>query len=196
MHLVDVLIALVVILGMVRGYQTGMFRQVGSIVGFLLGFYFAAGLMTGAGARLAELLNVSAEIGPVIGFIAVFVVVYALTLLVVHFAEAALSHLELTTLNQVTGSLFGGLFAALMASAVLVLLSYVDVPSQRTRNDSHLYGPTAGLAPVVWSYMSSNRDTFKALTDRLDLEKLNDFVGPSHRAPKAPPPRRYQRPEG
>ncbi len=193
MHLVDILILILVVLGMIRGYQTGVFRQVGSLVGFLLGFYFAAGLMTGVGARITEYLGVSEEVGPILGFIAVFVGVFVIVLVIVHFAEAALTQLELTSLNQVTGTLLGGFFAALIASAVLVLFSYVGVPSQQTRNESHLYGATAGLAPVVWSYMSSNRDTFKALTEKLDLEKLNDYVGPSHRAPKPQPPRRYDR---
>lgn len=191
MHLIDVLIVLLIILGMFRGYQTGMFRQVGSLVGFLLGFYFAAGLMTGVGASLTAHFGISEEVGPVLGFIVVFIAVFVVVFLIVHFAEAALTQLELTTLNQVTGAVLGGFFGALIASAILVLLSYVGSPSQKTRNESHLYASTAGLAPVVWSYMSSNRETFTALTEKLDLEKLNEYVGPSHRKPKPPPPKRY-----
>ena len=185
MHPFDAIVGIVLAIGVIRGYSTGLFKQIGAIVGFVLAFAFAAGLLRFAADFLAGQGWVSVEMAPVLGFLAVFIIVYGLVMIVAKFVEEALDTLKLGFVSRVAGAGFGGLKAALLVSLALIILAYAGVPSQDTRKNARLYAPVSMLAPTVWSWVSSNSETFDELTRRLEIE-IDRRLEPDSPAPDLP----------
>lgn len=170
MHPFDAIVGIVLAIGVIRGYSTGLFKQIGAVVGFVLAFAFAAGLLRVSGDFLVGQGWVSVEMAPILGFLAVFLIVYGIVMIVATFVEQALDSLKLGFMSRVAGAGFGGLKAALIASLALIILAYAGAPSQDTRKNARLYEPVSMLAPTVWSWVSSNSETFDELTKRLEIE--------------------------
>ncbi len=166
----DAIAAILLAVGVVRGFKTGLFRQVGSVVGLLVAFAVAAGLMTTASSWVVAKDWASADTAPILAFLAIFLVVYVVILLVASFVEEAFETLKLGFVSRIGGAAFGALKTALILSVALVVLAYGGVPSAETRSRSKLYRPLSTLAPTAWSYVSSNAETLDELTKRLEVE--------------------------
>lgn len=150
LNTLDLLILAALAIGMVRGFWTGVIRQLASLVGLLLAFLLALRLMAPVGVMIVESLSLSEQLAPVLGFIAVFLVVQIAVFALARTIEKLVGVLHLGVINRVAGGLFGGAKAALLVSVLFLVLATFETPSEQTRQTSQLYEPVAGVLPRAW----------------------------------------------
>ena len=157
MNLLDLLILVGLTGGLIIGLRSGLIKQVLSFAGMLVAFVLSLHLMTPVGEMAAGSLGISEDIAPLVGFVLVFlgvqVVVFGLTKLL----EAVIGALKLSVVNRLLGGAVGAFKACLVLSVVFLVLGYVSVPSEDSREASALYTPISTVLPAAWSYVS---DTF------------------------------------
>ena len=157
MNLLDLLILVGLAGGLIIGLRSGLIKQALSFVGMLVAFVLSLHLMTPVGEMAAGSLGISEDIAPLVGFVLVFlgvqVVVFGLTKLL----EAVVGALKLSVVNRLLGGAVGAFKACLVLSVVFLVLGYVSVPSEDTRDASGLYTPVSTVLPTAWGYVS---DTF------------------------------------
>ncbi len=162
----DWFILVLVGLGIARGFMTGGVRQVASIVGFVLAIVAGISAMEPVGRVAVESLDLSPRVGPLIGFMLVFLVVQVSVWLVIQATEALLGAIKLSLLNRLLGALVGGFKAVLLLSLLFLVLRVFDWPSQATRHASPLYVPVAEVLPAAWDFVVARAPEARKLVDR------------------------------
>jgi len=143
----DWFIVVVLAGGLVRGCMVGAVRQVTSLAGLAVAFLLSVQFMHPIGGLIVAGLGLSEAVGPLAGFVVIFVGVQLLFLAVSRLLERVLETLSLSLLNRAAGGALGGFKAALLLSALFLVLSGMEMPSRETRRQSALYSPVAQALP-------------------------------------------------
>lgn len=133
--------------GLIRGFVVGAVRQVASIAGLIVAFLLSVQLMQPVGALVTSSLGFSEAIGPIAGFIVIFVGVQLLFLALSRLLERVIETLSLSLLNRAAGGVLGGFKAALLLSVLFLVLGGMQMPGEQSREQSVLYRPVAGALP-------------------------------------------------
>lgn len=166
--------------GLIRGFMVGAVRQVASLVGFVVAFLLSVQLMHPIGALVVYSMGFSEAAGPIVGFVVIFVGVQLLFFALSRLFEHVLESLSLTLLNRTAGGALGGFKAVLLLSVLFLVLSGMEMPSEKVRERSVLYSPVADALPA----------TLDAASPYLPAAKrASDTFGQRIR-PKIPPPAR------
>lgn len=177
----DLLLAAVLLVGAFSGWRSGALKQIAGIGSFFVGLLVGLWGMDEVGAMLAASLNLSARAAPLAGFVVLFIGVQLVIAALVRALEAVLDAVKIGALNRLAGAALGVLRTALVASAVLVPLRFIGVPSEDARRASILYEPVARTMPWVWSVADERvpplADRFRraidtARSDSLDRQRI------------------------
>lgn len=159
----DLFLAIGLAAGAWRGARTGALRQAAGLVGLVAAVWAGALFMHAFGEAVVGLLGLPAPLAPVVGFVAICVLVAGGLLAVAHAASRVLRALRLDFLDWGIGGLVGGVRAAVVLSVLLLVTSSTALPGNTSlfvddeaRERSALYGPMTAVAPAVW-------DAFRAL---------------------------------
>jgi Uncharacterized membrane protein, required for colicin V production len=133
--------------GLIRGFMVGAVRQVASLIGLVVAFFLSVQLMHPVGALIVSSLGLSEAVGPIAGFIVLFVGVQLLFLALSRLLERVLETLSLSLVNRAAGGALGGFKAALLLSVLFLVLAGMEMPSEKVRNRSVLYSPVAKALP-------------------------------------------------
>lgn len=147
MPALDWFIVIVLAGGLIRGFMVGAVRQVTSLSGIVVAFLLSVQLMHPIGELIVTSLGFSEAVGPIAGFIVIFVGVQLLFFVLSRLLERVLETLSLSLLNRAAGGALGGFKAALLLSVLFLVLSGMEMPSEEARDQSALYPPVAQALP-------------------------------------------------
>lgn len=164
MQTIDIIISVLVVWGVVKGFTRGLISEVAQLAALVLGCIFATRFSFYLSDFLIETFILSDKIVPIISFILIFIGV----LLGVIFLAKALTNLTkaiaLGWLNRSGGMIFGGLKFLLIAGIILQLIITNDMKqkiiSAESREKSALLNPTLDFTNFLSPYLK------KALFDK------------------------------
>lgn len=177
----DWFILLVLAGGLIRGFMVGAIRQVASIAGLVVAFFLSVQLMHPVGAIIVQSVGLSEAIGPIAGFIVIFVGVQLLFLALSRLLERVLDTLSLSLVNRAAGGALGGFKAALLLSVLFLVLAGIEMPAPETRKQSTLYGPVARALPTTLDAAAPYLPAAKRASNT-----FGNTVGPQLRSPSSP----------
>ncbi|MCD8317831.1 MAG: CvpA family protein [Paraprevotella sp.] len=146
MNGLDVFILIVIALGLIKGCLCGFFRQVVSIVGFLVGLLVACLLCSALGDWLAPHIGSGESAGRVLAFILLWIGVPVALSLLAHVLTKAIESVKLGGLNRLGGAVLGGLKYMIFLSCVLNVGLHLHLISADTESSSHLYHPVRAVS--------------------------------------------------
>ncbi len=123
---IDAVIGLLLIFEIVKGVKNGFASEAGTIVGILAGFFVASSLGNTLGHFLLPFCGNSPQWSGVLGFLATFLVVLLLILILSKVFEGFLNALALGWMNKLAGGFFCFLKGVLVLSIFLNLYQAVD----------------------------------------------------------------------
>jgi|GEM_PF-510332 len=176
LHLLDVAILLVVAFGLVRGFATGIVRQVAGLVGIVAAFYVGVQFMQPVGGLLTDSFGLSDSISPLVAFVLLFAAVQLIFFGLARFVEAVIGVLRLTTVNRIAGGLLGAGKVALLLSVCFLALNYVDLPGEDTRQASLFYEPVASALPFTWQVVEEHVPDAASFTAPFTQETDEELV--------------------
>ena len=156
MSYLDYLLIFIISLSLLVGFYRGFTRELLSLIGWVLAFYFA-NLFSG------DLLKyVPFEFGERINFIIIYMVIFVIILLLAGFAATLLNNLikniGLGFLNIIMGSIFGFMRGVLITFIIIFLLEKTSFISQVTLAESktipvikEVIKKTLSYLPYEWS---------------------------------------------
>ncbi len=184
-QMLDLIIVLVLVLGLIRGFTTGVVRQLGGLIGVVISFLLGVQLMYPLSPIVADLAGTSEGAGIVLAFTVVFFGALLGITIAIRLVEAILGALKLSALNRVAGGAVGLGKVVLLLSITLIALSHLDFPGVETRESSILYTPVATAAPATWEvvepHLSEAEDFLEPLTRQ--LEQVADRSASDNGAP-------------
>lgn len=165
MAILDIILAVLLIYGLYKGFTKGLFVEIASLVSLLVGLYGAIHFSYYVGDWLKTKV---AWDGKYIQ-IAAFALTFILILIVVSFVGKLLTKIidaaQLGTLNKIAGAVFGAAKIALIVSVILNLFGKMNdtitFVKQETLNESILYNHVKEFAPTIFPSIMEQVENLK-----------------------------------
>lgn len=153
MGVLDIVLTVLILFGLIRGFMKGLFVEVASLLALVLGIYGAIHFSNFAGDFLQRQTDWNEKTINITAFAITFVVI----VIAIGLAGKALTKLAdfaaLGILNKLLGGIFGALKIGVVLSVVLIIfdkmnktLPFVD---KATIENSMLYKPVKSLVPTI-----------------------------------------------
>jgi len=161
MTYIDLLIAVPLLWGLVRGYMKGFIISISGLLALLLGLYGAILLSDKVGLYLAEEHGFEGPFMPVVAFSLVFLAIVVGVYFLGKFLERMIKLAALGLVNKLAGGLFGLAKAALLVSVLVLVLEKADhyfnfLPHDKL-NESLLYQPIADITQEYFPRVAESR---------------------------------------
>jgi len=154
MSVLDIILSVLLLFGLVRGFMKGLFVEVASLVALIAGIYGAIHFSYYAANILENKVNWDEKYIN----IAAFAITFVLIILIISLAGKALTKLAdfaaLGIINKLLGGVFGALKIGIILSIVLMIFSRMNksIPffSEDELKSSILYEPVKTIAPLIF----------------------------------------------
>jgi len=124
--------------GAIYGLQRGALRMVTSVVALAAAVYFASLYYTKAGSFAQTQLGSSHAVGAVVGYVAIFALIFTVVEIVGSSAIRLMQIAHLSPLDRLAGGLLGAGIAAVFAGLAVMLLAAVLPPDAAILRNSQL----------------------------------------------------------
>jgi len=154
MNTVDIIIIIVLLFGLIKGYIKGLFIEITSLVGLVLGVYGAIHFSYFLSNILENRVDWDASMIQIVAFAGTFLII----LLALVFLGKALTKIAETAslgiFNKILGAIFGILKYALILSIVLIVYDQINgsikFVKKKKVNQSVLFDPVKNFAPTIF----------------------------------------------
>jgi membrane protein required for colicin V production len=154
MNWIDMVIIVLLIFGLARGFINGFIKELASLLALILGIWGAIKFSTFTAERLYDYFDMT---GPYVGTIA-FMITFVIIVVIIHFLGLLLDKfaetISLGFLNSLLGLVFGVFKTALILSVIFVVLNAINARHHFLPEDkieqSKFYNPIADIAPAIF----------------------------------------------
>ena len=162
---VDIVIALVLIFAIWRGWRNGFIFELALSCAFFTGLYAGFKLAWIVQEKINPVMNAGSETSYKISFLIAFIVVFIATILLGKLFSSLVNVTPLGIFNRILGALFGFFRYALLLSVLIWLLNtaekkYRFIPQSQTEN-SKLISPLQKIAPALIPVLNSMKEKVK-----------------------------------
>jgi len=166
----DIIVAVILILAIIKGYRQGLIVALFSLVAFIIGLAAAMKLSVVAADYIGKAVRVSDKWLPIISFAVVFLIVVLLVRLGAKFIQKTVEFAMLGWANRVGGIL---LYVGIYILIFSVLLFYADQMNfiePETKSESVTYSYIQPWGPKLMEGLGKIIPIFKGM-----FEELEDF---------------------
>ena len=154
MNIIDIIIAVILILGLVNGFRRGLFIEITSLLGLVLGVYGAIHFSYYLANILESRVNWDASLIQIVAFAGTFLVILIGLVMLGKLLTKIAETIMLGFFNKLLGALFGILKVGLILSVVLIIFSQFNKTLKfmdRSKVErSSLYEPVKNFAPAIF----------------------------------------------
>ena len=172
--ILDIIVAVILILAIIKGYRQGLIVALFSLIAFVIGIAAALKLSVVAAGYIGKTVNVSDKWLPIISFAVVFLIVVLLVRLGAKFIQKTVELAMLGWANRVGGIL---LYVGIYILIFSVLLFYADQMNfikPETKTGSVTYSYIQPWGPKLMDGLGKIIPVFKGMFE--DLEDFFDDV--------------------
>jgi len=154
MNTIDIVIGIILIFGTVNGFIKGLFVEVTTLVGLVLGVYGAIHFSYFLGDFLKDSVSWDESMIQVVAFAGTFLIILIALVLLGKAMTRIAETIALGFFNKMVGAIFGFLKYALILSIVLIVYDEINTSNRfmekKKTNDSFLYEPIKNFAPAIF----------------------------------------------
>ena len=153
MNTVDIILSLILLYGLVRGFFRGLLAELASLVGIVAGIYGAIHFSHFIGDFLATQVDWRPTYINLIAFAITFILIVFLVSLIGRILTKMAGFAALGIVNKLFGGIFGLIKAAFVASVIIMFFKatneQIELVEDETLNTSILYKPIERIAPII-----------------------------------------------
>lgn len=148
MNWIDILIVFLVTLPTWFGFRKGFLRKLLGIAGIIAGFILAIKFYDSITPILSKVIKENPVFVNVLSFLLIIGILYGASIWLARFIANMNSGTSLV--DKILGTIVGFIQGLLVASVLLYNLSFANLPSKETRDNSMLYGTIVKIAPAMF----------------------------------------------
>jgi len=173
--LLDIIVAVILILAVIKGYQRGLIVGVFSFLAVIIGLAAAIKLSTVVAGYIGKAIKISDAWLPVISFAVVFIIVVLLVRLGANMIQKTVEISMLDWLNRLGGILFYLAIYIIVYSVILFYAEQIKLLQPATAKESVTYSYIEPLGPKVIDGFAYVVPFFRDMFT--DLQSFFDGVG-------------------
>ena len=163
MNYFDIVIGIILIIGIIRGFKNGLVIELASLAALVLGVLGAI-KFSGFTADWLSQYFTSNHIG-IIAFLVTFVAIVIIVHLIAKAVDKLVKAVALGTVNRLLGATFSFLKYAFILSILLSVFNSFDrtfnILPEETRESSIIYEPLSEFAPRVFPYLNFDSEEIR-----------------------------------
>jgi membrane protein required for colicin V production len=154
MNFIDLIIIVLLVFGLARGFINGFVKELASLLALILGIWGAIKFSTFTAGKLYDYFDMTGQYVGIFAFLITFIVI----VIIIHFigllVDKFVETISLGFLNSLLGMVFGVFKTALILSVIFVILNAIDakhhfLPGNQIER-SKFYNPIADIAPAIF----------------------------------------------
>ncbi|WP_213520907.1 CvpA family protein [Nonlabens sp.] len=191
MNWLDIIICIVLLIGLYKGYLNGFFVELTSLIALIAAIYGSIYFSNFAGDWLREQVKWDDVYSTVASFIVTFLVIIFVITYVGKLITKVIKTVNLSFINKIAGAAFGLIKMGFLASVILMFINSasgeLNIISKDTQNKSIVYGHIEPLAPFLLPKILEEADRVDRQlrgddvkdmeVDQEDLEQPKDSTG-------------------
>ncbi len=154
MNTIDIIIGIILIFGTVNGFRKGLFVEVTTLVGLVLGVFGAIHFSYFLGDFLKDSVSWDESMIQVVSFAGTFLIILIALVLLGKAMTKVAETIALGFFNKMVGAIFGFLKYALILSIVLIVYNEINTSLRFVEKEkvkkSVLYEPVKNFAPAIF----------------------------------------------
>ncbi len=176
MNYIDIALAILLLIGLVRGFIKGFIFEIAVIGALFLGTYAAFKLSGLLQPWILKIGNFSPFTVNMICSILMFTLICVGLFFLAKLFTGLVNIAALGIFNKILGAIFGLLKYAFITSVILYFFNLLDVRnhylSSDTKAESHLFYPVLKMAPALLPLMKEMKDEVTTAADKWKEENL------------------------
>ena len=176
MNYLDIIIAVPLLYGMIKGFSNGLVKEVTSLLALFIGVYFAVNFSGILQPKFIDILDGYQEFAPVVSFGILFLVSFlcikALGIIIDKLTKA----LALGVFSRLLGGVFGFLKVVVIFSFLIFVVTDYNLVDKPTKEGSVLFEPLTEAARIITPQLKKHQ----SILDKIDkgTEKVKDKINP------------------
>jgi len=176
MNYLDIIIAVPLLYGLIKGFSNGLVKEVTSLLALLIGVYVAINFSEYLEPKFINILDGYHEFVPVLAFGVLFLVsvlcIKALGFIVDKLTKA----LALGIFSRLFGGVFGFLKVVVIFSFLLFIITDYNLVNKQTKEDSVLFEPLSDISRIITPQLKKHQ----SILDKIDkgTKKVKDKINP------------------
>lgn len=126
MNILDLIIAVILLFGAIRGFQKGFFYEAATLVALVAGVFIAILFANIAGTIVGELVSWNTRLVKIIVFIVIFIIVVGMIRMLGHLLTKLFKAMMLGFVNKLAGFALGLLKWVILLSIFFAVLDFFD----------------------------------------------------------------------
>lgn len=158
MAVIDIIILILTIPFIIKGFKNGFIKQVTGVASLIIGVYLAYRFSDLVSGYLHKLFEASENVTKIISFALIMIVVILLISLVTKLVQKLIDITMLTWLDKALGILFSVAAAALILGLIISLINFINeswftILPEKVISESVLYRPLGEFTETIFPYL-------------------------------------------
>ncbi len=161
MNVIDLVFIILLLWAAYKGFTKGFIIQLSTFAALLLGIFGAIKFSDITSGYIVKHFEVSRQYLQILSFAITFIIIVILVHFLARLLNKLIDAIALGIANRILGIIFSLLKTAFIISIILVLVNKADntykfIPNE-TKENSLLYNPLSGFAPMIFPYLDFNK---------------------------------------
>ena len=180
MNYLDIIIAIPLIYGMIKGFSNGLIKEIASLLGLLIGVYVAINFSSYLTPKFTQFLKGYEKFAPIISAVLLFIVSVISIKILGYIMDKFIKAMALGFISILLGGVFGFFKIVVILSFLLALTNVRDFIDKQTQQQSAFLPPLKKVSKIIMPEINKNKEiiiekakksTEKPLTDNTDTKK-------------------------
>jgi membrane protein required for colicin V production len=180
MNYLDLIIAVPLLYGLVKGFANGLIKEVTALISLVVGVYVAINFSEFLEPKFIEVLGGYQEFVPVLAFGVLFLVSVFFIRTLGYVVDKLTKALALGIVSRVLGGVFGFLKVVVVFSFLLFVITDYNLVNEETKNESVLFTPLVDIAAVITPQLKKHQSILDKIEQGAEKtkEKINQQITP------------------
>ena len=176
MNYLDIIIAVPLLYGLIKGFSIGLVKEVTSLLSFLIGVYVAINFSEYLEPKFMNIMDGYQEFVPVLAFGVLFLVSVLCIKGIGFLLDKLTKALALGIFSRLLGGVFGFLKVVVIFSFLLFVTSDYNLVNKQTKEDSVLFKPLTDVARIITPQLKQHQ----SILDKIEkgTEKVKEKINP------------------
>ena len=154
MNFIDIVILILLVWSLIRGFRNGLFIEVASVAALIIGIWGSIHFSGYTARKLLEMFDMQGEYIGLISFVVTFISIVVLVHFLARVIDKLMKAVALGFIVRILGMAFAVIKVVLILSIFFVILETADqkrrILPQKSIEESRLYRPVADFAPMLF----------------------------------------------
>ncbi len=159
MNYLDIVIAIPLLYGLIKGFTNGLIKEITGLLGLIIGVYVALNFSSYLHPKFEEVLGGYEQFIPIISFATLFIVSVLMIKILGYIIDKLTKALALGFVSRILGAIFGFLKVVVIFSFLLAIVSDYDLIDKNTQDESVLLKPIQEVSDLITPEINKHKNT-------------------------------------